>query len=132
MDRTRGYAGQRLITSHLQRFHERLVPRALIVGLATAIIVGTGWLSYRLALETSFSQMDRGANDRLTLIGSTFDATVARFRYLPTVLSLEDPIRDLYRNPQDARTIDAANRYLKSLSQAAGSAELFVIGRAHV
>ncbi len=95
-------------------------------------IAVAGWASYRLALEASLSRVDSEASDRLTLIANTFDATVARFRYLPTVLSLEEPIRDLYRSPRDARSIAAANRYLKSLNRAAGSAELFVLDEAGV
>ena len=61
--------------------------------------------------------MQREANDRLTLIVSGFDATVGRFRYLSAVLSPADPIRELHRNPGDAATITAANRYLQSLNQ---------------
>lgn len=71
--------------------------------------------------------MHREANERLALIASTFDATVARYRYLPAVLSLADPIRELYRDPHDASAIAAANRYLKSLNQGARSAELYVL-----
>ena len=61
--------------------------------------------------------MQREANDRLALIVSGFDATVGRFRYLSAVLSPADPIRELHRNPGDAATITAANRYLQSLNQ---------------
>jgi two-component system C4-dicarboxylate transport sensor histidine kinase DctB len=37
---------------------------------------------------------------------------------------------NINRNPQDSPSIEAANRYLKSLNQAAGSAELFVLDSA--
>jgi two-component system, NtrC family, C4-dicarboxylate transport sensor histidine kinase DctB len=100
---------------------------ALIGALAIAAVAAAGWLTYVLALEAGFARMQREANDQLTLIASGFDATVARFRYLPAVLSLADPIRELYRNPGDAATIIAANRYLQSLNQKAGSAELYVL-----
>lgn len=111
----------------MQRPHPRLVSRALIAAFALIAVIATGWLTYTLALDAGFARMQREANDRLTLIGNTFDATVARFRYLPAVLSLADPIRELYRSPNDAGAIAAANRYLKSLDQSAGSAELFVL-----
>lgn len=100
---------------------------ALIGGLALAAIAAAGWLAYVLALDAGFARMQREANDRLALIASTFDATVARYRYLPAVLSLADPIRELYRDPDDASAIAAANRYLKSLNQGARSAELYVL-----
>ncbi|MBR0685188.1 sensor histidine kinase [Bradyrhizobium manausense] len=100
---------------------------ALIGAFALAAIAAAGWLAYVLALDAGFARMQREANDRLALIASTFDATVARYRYLPAVLSLADPIRDLYRDPQDTAAIAAANRYLKSLNQGARSAELYVL-----
>lgn len=104
-----------------------LLRYALIGGLALAAIAAAGWLAYVLALDAGFARMQREANDRLALIASTFDATVARYRYLPAVLSLADPIRELYRDPHDASAIAAANRYLKSLNQGARSAELYVL-----
>ncbi|MGW1424496.1 sensor histidine kinase [Bradyrhizobium manausense] len=100
---------------------------ALIGAFALAAIAAAGWLAYVLALDAGFARMQREANDRLALIASTFDATVARYRYLPAVLSLADPIRDLYRDPQDTAAIAAANRCLKSLNQGARSAELYVL-----
>ncbi|MDN4988567.1 two-component sensor histidine kinase [Bradyrhizobium arachidis] len=103
---------------------------ALIAVSALAAIAAAGWLAYVLALDAAFARMQREANDRLALIASTFDATVARYRYLPAVLSLADPIRELYRDPRDAAAIAAANRYLKSLNQGARSAELYVLDSA--
>ncbi|GMP07528.1 ATP-binding protein [Bradyrhizobium sp. TM239] len=95
--------------------------------LSLAVIAAVGWLAYVLALDAGFARMQREGNDRLALIASTFDATVARYRYLPAVLSLADPIRELYRDPHDASATAAANRYLKSLNQGARSAELYVL-----
>ncbi|UWU74951.1 ATP-binding protein [Bradyrhizobium huanghuaihaiense] len=104
------------------------LPRYVLIGIAAlAAIAAAGWLAYVLALDAAFARMEREANDRLALIASTFDATVARYRYLPAVLSLADPIRELYRDPHDASASAAANRYLKSLNQGARSAELYVL-----
>ncbi|MHC2621503.1 two-component system C4-dicarboxylate transport sensor histidine kinase DctB [Bradyrhizobium huanghuaihaiense] len=104
------------------------LPRYVLIGMAAlAAIAAAGWLAYVLALDAAFARMEREANDRLALIASTFDATVARYRYLPAVLSLADPIRELYRDPHDASATAAANRYLKSLNQGARSAELYVL-----
>ncbi|MCP3459551.1 ATP-binding protein [Bradyrhizobium sp. CCGUVB23] len=111
----------------VQPVHPASMRRSLIGALALATVAAAGWLTYVVALDADFARMQREANDRLTLIASSFDATVARYRYLPAVLSLADPIRELYRNPGDAAAIVAANRYLQSLDQKAGSAELFVL-----
>ena len=103
--------------------------RALTVVFAALAVAATGWFSYRIALDAGIARMNREANERLTLLTSTFDATVERFRFLPTVLALADPIRDLYRRPDDPKAAATANRYLRSLNDAAGSAELFVLDR---
>jgi len=114
----------------IPRFQISFARQFIVAVLTLVIVAGTGALSYRLALQVSLLQMEREANDRLTLVATAFNATIARFRYLPTVLSLADPIRELYRHPNDAGAVEAANRYLKSLNQAARSAKLFVLNSA--
>lgn len=111
----------------MQPSHPASLRRTLIGAALLAAVAALGWLTYVLALDAGFVRMQREANDRLTLIASTFDATVARFRFLPAVLSLADPIRALYRDPQAPAAIAAANRYLQSLNQKAGAAELYVL-----
>ena len=111
----------------MQSVHPSSVRRAVIGAVVLAAVAAAGWLTYILARDAGFARMQREATDRLTLIASTFDATVARYRYLPAVLSLAGPIRELYRDPHDAAAIAAANRYLQSLNQKAGSAELYVL-----
>ncbi len=103
------------------------VRRSIFVLLIAAAIAGSGWLAYGLALQSGLAQLHRAADDRLTLLLMTLDATIERFRYLPTVLAQAAPILNVYRNPDSASARDAANRYLKSLNDAAGSSDLYVL-----
>ncbi|WP_244563584.1 ATP-binding protein [Bradyrhizobium sp. ORS 285] len=103
------------------------LPSTQVVMFVITIVGAVWWLIYTLAWNVGLVQVEREANDRLALVASTFDATVARYRYLPAVLSLADPIRDLYRKPGDSEVVAAANRYLKSLNESARSAELYVL-----
>lgn len=113
--------------SRCRRDRSRRGPVAISAAFAVLALLGTALVSHRSALNAGLAQMRRDSEDRLTLIASTFNATVARYRYLPTVLSLADPVRKLFRMPKNAEAIEAANHYLRSLNQAAGSAELYVL-----
>ena len=80
---------------------------ALIAALALAAIAAAGWLAYVAALDAGIARMQREANDRLALIASTFDATVARYRdgagvhFQPSEPSLEDVFIDLMSRSRD-------------------------------
>jgi two-component system, NtrC family, C4-dicarboxylate transport sensor histidine kinase DctB len=103
--------------------------RAAALVIATILIVASGWIVHTIAIQAGLSTQSNAANDRLTLLASTLDARVERFRYLPTVLAQADPILDVYRNPEEPGAIAAANQYLKSLNDAAGSLDLFIVDR---
>jgi two-component system C4-dicarboxylate transport sensor histidine kinase DctB len=100
--------------------------------LIAAIIAGSGWLAYELALQSGFGSLQRAANDRLSLLQLTLNATIERFRYLPTALAQAAPIANIYKHPDSAHARQAANEYLKSLNDAAGSSDIYVLDRSGV
>jgi len=113
----------------LQSLRVRRVAVALLIA---AMIAGSGWLAYELALRSGFGSLQRAANDRLSLLQLTLDATIERFRYLPTVLAQAAPILGVYDNPDSPRARQAANRYLKSLNDGAGSSDIYVLDHSGV
>lgn len=108
------------------------VPRAAVAVLIAAMIAGSGWLAYELALQSGFGSLQRAANDRLSLLQLTLDATIERFRYLPTALAQSAPIAGIYEHPDSPQARKAANRYLKSLNDAAGSSDIYVLDHSGV
>ena len=108
------------------------VPRAAVAILIAAMIAGSGWLAYELALQSGFGSLQRMANDRLSLLQLTLDATIERFRYLPTALAQAAPISEIYEHPDSSHARRAANEYLKSLNDAAGSSDIYVVDRSGV
>ncbi|HEY5756938.1 MAG TPA: ATP-binding protein [Steroidobacter sp.] len=108
------------------------VPRAAMAMLIAAMIAGSGWLAYELALQSGFGGLQRTANDRLSLLQLTLTATIERFRYLPTALAQAAPISNIYEHPDSPQARQAANEYLKSLNDAAGSSDIYVIDRSGV
>jgi two-component system C4-dicarboxylate transport sensor histidine kinase DctB len=103
------------------------VRRAALVALIAVVIAGSGWLAYELALRSGFASLQRAANDRLSLLQLTLDATVERFRYLPSVLAQAAPILEIYEHPDSPQARQAANQYLKSLNDAAGASAIYVL-----
>src|SRR5690242_14787144 len=85
------------------------VPRAAVAMLIAAMIAGSGWLAYELALQSGFGGLQRTANDRLSLLQLTLNATIERFRYLPTALAQATPIANVYEHPESSQARQAAN-----------------------
>ena len=108
-----------------------LVGRTALAMLVLAI-AGSGWLAYELALQSGFGNLQRLANDRLSLLQLTLDATIERFRYLPTTLPQAAPILGLYAHPESPEARQAANEYLKSVNDAAGSSDIYVLDHSGV
>ncbi|HEY4369060.1 MAG TPA: ATP-binding protein [Steroidobacteraceae bacterium] len=106
--------------------------RVLAGALIVAGIAGSGWLAYGLALRSGFDRLQHATEDRLSLLQLTVDATIERFRYLPTALAQAAPILNVYQKPDSQHAKDAANRYLKSLNDAAGSSDIYVVDRSGV
>lgn len=106
-----------------------LSSRAIAITVGAIVLIGAGVLSYMLAERAALRHLGAAAQGRLTLLTSTLDYTVGRFSYLPDVLSQSQPIIEAYRNPGDPEAIKAANLYLKSLNETAGSADLYIVDR---
>ena len=100
--------------------------------LIAATIAGSGWLAYELSLQSGFDGLQRQANDRLSLLQLTLDATIERFRYLPTALAQAAPISGIYERPDSPQARQAANEYLKSVNDAAGSSDIYVLDHSGV
>lgn len=111
---------------------QSLFVRRAAVAMLIAAIAGSGWLAYELALQSGFGSLQRVANDRLSLLQLTLDATIERFRYLPTALVQAAPILGIYEHPDSPRARQAANQYLKSLNDAAGSSDIYVLDHSGV
>jgi two-component system, NtrC family, C4-dicarboxylate transport sensor histidine kinase DctB len=102
------------------------------VAMLIAALAASGFLAYRLALQSGFSSLQRVANDRLSLLQLTLDATIERFRYLPAVLAQAGPVLGVYEHPDSTQARQVANQYLKSLNEAAGSSDIYVLDHSGV
>jgi two-component system, NtrC family, C4-dicarboxylate transport sensor histidine kinase DctB len=101
----------------------RLMRFALGAGLFVFVIGA----AYQLTWHWVGGRGVATAEERLTLYETTLESAVERFRYLPQVIALTEPIRDVLVNPDDTIRADEANRHLASVAQAAGADVLFVM-----
>lgn len=108
------------------------VLRVTLAVLITVSMAGSGWLAYELALQSGFGNLQRAASDRLSLLQVTLDATIERFRYLPAALAQAAPILGVYDSPDSPAARQAANQYLKSLNDSAGSSDIYVLDHSGV
>lgn len=117
------------MTSRLSFLRSVVLSRTAAIALGAVMILGAGALSFTVAEQAAVRNAGKAAQERLMLLATTLDYTVGRYSYLPDVLSQSAPIIEAYRNPSDPQAIDAANRYLKSLNEIAGSADLYIVDR---
>jgi two-component system, NtrC family, C4-dicarboxylate transport sensor histidine kinase DctB len=103
-----------------------VVKAAIVCLFLTAI---SSLFSYRYAEELSARKLSERANNSLSLVANTLQATVGRYKYLPDVIALAPEIRDLFGgSPGDsAGRQQIANRYLERVNSKAGSAALYVL-----
>lgn len=117
------------MTAQLARLRAFVSSRTVAFALSALMIGLAGAVSYNVALRAALNDLNGTARDRLTLLASTLDYTVARYSYLPEVLSQAEPVLNAYRNPADPSAIRAANEYLKFLNDTAGATDIYIVDR---
>lgn len=99
-----------------------LVALAMLLGLLLTQALA-GWLAERRALLAR-AQEGRG---QLALYAQALHIQVERFRSVPALLALDDEIRALLADPQDAARRQQVNARLERQNQAAGSSVLYLL-----
>ncbi|MDR7126041.1 two-component system C4-dicarboxylate transport sensor histidine kinase DctB [Pseudorhodobacter sp. 4114] len=96
--------------------------RGLLVPLLAALVAAAlaGLIAERWATTSLHETLDRS----LLLTARAVEAEIDRFRALPDVAGEDARIRAALLDP---RSLDAANRYLETVSAHAGAADLFLI-----
>jgi two-component system, NtrC family, C4-dicarboxylate transport sensor histidine kinase DctB len=106
-----------------------LLKGALVCLFFTAIASS---LSYNYAEDFSERKLSERANNSLSLVASTLEATIGRYQYLPDVIALAPEVRNLFaETPAQADSLvnrrQVANSYLERVNSTAGSAVLYVL-----
>ena len=94
-----------------------------LVLLATGAVTLGAWLA---AAEAGRRAAETVLDDELRVLARSVSSEIERFRYLPSVIGRDGRIHDvLHDGGKD--TVDAANRYLKSVRGDTRADELYVM-----
>jgi len=103
----------------------RLPAWAWFAVLACAVAALT--LSCTLAERIGTERLRDAGTHRLDLYAASLDSALAKYEYLPGIVSLKRDVVTLLRSPQTPGLQDSVNRYLAQVNSAARSAVLYVI-----
>ncbi|WP_454763027.1 sensor histidine kinase [Cupriavidus campinensis] len=96
--------------------------------LALAALVGVaGWLGYRYTYDAALARQAERGQVQLRLYAQALESELARFDYVPSLLSLDARIDALLRQPGNPERVAAANAYLAALNGRAGTRVVYVL-----
>ncbi|MDD8022308.1 MAG: ATP-binding protein [Paracoccaceae bacterium] len=101
-------------------------PALVTVFPVIVVALLAGGLAWRSALHSIDARLEQS----LILSLRALETEIDRFRYLPKVTGEDARIQAAIRSPQDAATIDAANRYLQRVTRLAGASHLYLMDAA--
>ncbi len=102
----------------------------LLALLALAGLVGlAGWLGYRYTFDAALARQAERGQVQLRLYGQALSSELARYDFVPSLLSLDDEISALLARPEDSARVAAANAHLAAVNARAGTLAVFVLDR---
>ena len=89
------------------------------------IMILADWIASRVGND---SRREAGAH-RLEVYAAGLESELAKYEYLPGLLTLERDLFALLRNPLDTDLVQGVNERLERLNQIAGTAALYILDR---
>jgi len=105
----------------------RRVAQFLALLALAAMVTLAGWLGYRYTYETALARQAERGQVQLRLYAQTLESELARYDYVPSLLSLDARIEGLLRQPGNPERVAQANAYLASLNGRAGTRVIYVL-----
>ncbi|WP_011298816.1 sensor histidine kinase [Cupriavidus necator] len=100
----------------------------LLALLALAALVSlAGWLGYRYSFDTALARQAERGQVQLRLYAQALESELAHYDYVPGLLTLDDRIGTLLRQPGNADAVARANDYLSALNTRAGTRVVYVL-----
>ncbi|CAG2140146.1 C4-dicarboxylate transport sensor protein DctB [Cupriavidus yeoncheonensis] len=100
----------------------------LLALLALAVLVGlAGWLGYRYSYDTALARQAERGQVQLRLYAQALESELAHYDYVPGLLTLDERIGTLLRQPNDSAAAARASDYLSALNTRAGTRVVYVL-----
>ncbi|GJG93730.1 ATP-binding protein [Cupriavidus pauculus] len=104
----------------------RAVPFVALLVLAV-LITGAGWLGYRYTYDGALSRQAERGQVQMRLYAQALESELARYDYVPSLLSLDGRIDALLRQPASPERVAQANAYLAALNSRAGTRVIYLL-----
>jgi two-component system, NtrC family, C4-dicarboxylate transport sensor histidine kinase DctB len=98
---------------------------ATFAASSVLIMIVADWIANRVGND---SLREAGAH-RLEVYAAGLESELAKYEYLPGLLTLERDVLALLRNPLEADLVQGVNERLERLNQIAGTAALYILDR---
>lgn len=99
----------------------------MLAALSLLLCLLVGLPGGRFVTEYHLNQAAARGHNTLGLAVTALRGQLARYEKLPELVADHADIRELVANPGDARRVDAANRYLKSINGLLESSDIYVM-----
>ena len=128
----RGLSSSLVLAAGLMPARRSMRPAGLVrqilfwIGFATiaaAILIST----YLAADRIGHQRLRQEGSHRLELYAAALESELAKYEYLPDLLTLERDIISLLRNPADSTLVRAANERLEGINRASRTAVLYIL-----
>ncbi|MCB6183335.1 sensor histidine kinase [Leeia sp. TBRC 13508] len=108
--------------------HSVFLNRATLFKIALLLfLMGCiGALTFHLSMQHGINTLQESASKQLQFHAKGIESEMGKYAFLPSILELEQPIKDILMSPSP-KTREAANRYLSGLNQRAGSRVVYVL-----
>lgn len=101
---------------------------AMLAVAAFAALVGlASWFGYRYSYDVALANQAGRGQMQLRLYGQALASELARFDFVPHLISLDQRITALLADPSSRARANEANQYLASLNVRAGTLSVFVL-----
>jgi two-component system C4-dicarboxylate transport sensor histidine kinase DctB len=101
--------------------------RALFLGGMLLAYLLVLWQSTLWVGRDAIDQLAEKGRNQLNLYVSHLRGLLAKYEYLPALLSTNADARDLLRHPADAARVDRLNRYLETIANIAGASDIYLM-----
>ncbi len=104
----------------------RVAPFVALLALAL-LVTAAGWLGYRYTYDAALARQAERGQVQMRLYVQALESELARYDYVPSLLSLDARIDALLRDPAAPARVAQANAYLAALNGRAGTRVIYLL-----
>jgi len=111
---------------HALTVKPRLARHLLLILLMLALVLGCGYVGYRLSERAGIRAVSENGERQLELNARAVESEITKYTYLPSLLELESNVSRLLLTPSPYRR-QRVNDYLEGLNLRSGSLAIYVM-----